>query len=105
MTIASDWCRDLWHPLDITPEEAIDAIYPTVEEINTVITAEHLIDDYALSRNIARYGLKTKTLISLTEEVMPGSGFYWHAYVISIPEKIEQMRQIIRNWKLEKYYD
>lgn len=103
--VASSWCRDLWAPLDITPSEAIDAIYPTVEERNTVITPEHLVDDFALSRNIARYGLKVKTLIDLQKEIIPGANFFWHAYVIGIPEKVKQIKQVISDWKLERYYD
>ncbi len=65
-TIASDWCVELWKPLDdLTFEEAIANISPIVNELNTVITAEHLIDDYALSRNIAKYGLKFNTFTNL----------------------------------------
>jgi hypothetical protein len=119
LTIASEWCRDLWHPLEISPKEAVDAIFPTVMEMNTVITPDHLIDDYALSRNIARYGLKTKTLLRLGEEVIPGSNFYWHAYVLPIEQKVmgfdriipetgamehvPGMIDIINSWKVERY--
>jgi hypothetical protein len=103
LTIASSWCLDLWRPLDMTPEEAIDAIHPTVHERKTVITREHLVDDYALSRNIARFGLKFMPLMALERRLGFGEdcGFYWHAYTIDIPEKVRQMRQVLEEkWKL-----
>src|SRR5271166_6320131 len=60
--IASDWCRDLWAPLDIPLDEAMENIQPTQLELRSgVIDAGHLLDDYTLSRNIARFGLKVVT--------------------------------------------
>jgi len=98
--IASDWCIDLWKPLDISAEEAISNIFPTVNELNTVITREHLIDDYALSRNIARYGLKFNTITKLKDEKLPGSNFYWHLYTDTIEEKTKKMRALLDEWKI-----
>lgn len=88
-TIASDWCLDLWHPLDIPLNEALDNIYPTVNEINTVITTDHLIDDYALSRNIAKYGLKFTTFRDILVNLkIEESNFFWHLYTITLDQKI-----------------
>lgn len=104
-TTASSWCRDLWHPVeDMTPEEAIDNIFPTVMELNTVITPDHLIDDYVLSRNIARYGLKTKTIIELEQSIIPGSEFYWHEYTVDIATKVKLMKDVIARWKVQRFY-
>jgi hypothetical protein len=103
LTIASSWCLDLWRPLDISPEQAIDAIHPTVQELKTVITREHLIDDYALSSNIARFGLKFMALMALEKRLGFGddTGFYWHAYVIDAAEKVKQMKVVLEEkWKL-----
>lgn len=98
-TIASDWCLDLWRPLDdITYEEALENIFPIQEELNTVITREHLIDDYVLSRNIAKYGLHFTTVMQImTDYNIPG-GYLWHQYTITIAEKIKQMHEILQNW-------
>jgi hypothetical protein len=95
MTIASDWCADLWRPLDdLSPDQAIDNISPTVDEYNTVITAEHLIDDYTLSRNIARFGLKFKPLKQIIVDLgMPEANFFWHAYTVSAEDKIKGYEQ------------
>ena len=58
--VNSDWCRDIWEPLDdITYEQAVSNIFPTVDEVKKIgKTKESMIDDYVVSRNIARYGLK-----------------------------------------------
>lgn len=120
-TIASDWCLDLWHPLDIPLHEALDNIYPTVNEINTVITPDHLIDDYTLSRNIARYGLKFTTFREILEaHKMENANFFWHLYTISIDQKINGwdgpgpnnttihfpgMKEVIKSWGLDKFME
>jgi hypothetical protein len=96
LAIASDWCLDLWTPLDITLDEAVRRIRPTVIELQSgVIDAAHLVDDYTLSRNIARYGLKFRTVM----ELVPGNWF-WHAYDIPAEEKLARMveRLSYRSW-------
>jgi hypothetical protein len=101
-TIASDLCIELWKPLDdLTLQEALDRIFPSVNEKNTVITKEHLIDDFTLSRNIAKYGLKFKALLELNKEIgLPGADFFWHAYTIDAKEKVIEMQKIIKLWKI-----
>jgi hypothetical protein len=98
-TMASDWCLDLWRPLDdLTPAEAEQRISPTMgERLSGLIPASHLIDDYTLSRNIARFGLKFTTLIRMCESVgMPhGNFFLWHKYTIPNHQKIQEMLQIL----------
>jgi hypothetical protein len=82
-------------------DEALDAIYPTMEELNTVITVDHLIDDYLLSRNIARFGLKFTTLANVQKRLgLTESNFLWHQYVITAEEKVKQMKEIIEIWKI-----
>ena len=101
-TIASDWCIDLWHPLDIPFEEAVKNIYPTVEELSTVVTRDHLIDDYTLSRNIAKYGLKFTTAIDINKKTgLDGSAFFWHVYTIPIINKVEEMKKILERWNVK----
>jgi hypothetical protein len=101
-TIASDWCIELWKPLDdLTLKEAVANISPIVSELNTIITPEHLIDDYTLSRNIAKYGLKFVTLINLLTRLGRAQDDYlWHKYTISIEEKAVQMKETLRRWGL-----
>jgi len=101
-TIASDWCVELWKPLDdITLEEAVANISPIVSELNTIITPEHLIDDYTLSRNIAKYGLKFTTFIDLLNKLgQPGGDYLWHQYTISTEEKVIRMKETLKRWGL-----
>jgi len=105
-TIASSWCRDLWTPLDITLEQAVENIYPTVDELLTVVERSHLIDDYTLSRNIARFGLKTKCLLDLQKEVGLASGdFYDHLYTLPIDKKVEHMKEVLKRWRVEQFME
>jgi len=97
--IASDWCLDLWKPLDIPLEQALDNIYPIPNELACGIDRDHLIDDYTLSRNIAKYGLQFKTIIDLSKEVgLPAANFFYHEYTIPIDEKAISIRKVIKTW-------
>jgi len=103
-TIASDWCLDLWRPLDdLTPAEAYENIYITIEEHNSgQCKTEHLIDDYALSRNISKFGLKATTVMDIcgnlgwrTPDGRGISPFLWHLYTIPIEEKLSRMLKVL----------
>ncbi len=94
-TVGSDWCLDLWHPLDISAEEAIRNIHVTIDEENSgLCKPEHLIDDYALSRNIARYGLKVTTIAELIERfrLLP---YLWHKYSIPNDQKLREILAVL----------
>lgn len=101
-TIASDWCIELWKPLeDLTFEEALRNIHPIVNELNTIVTASHLIDDYTLSRNIAMYGLKFTNAITIMRNLgFEKPGFFWHEYTIPIEEKVVKMKQVLKEWRI-----
>jgi len=102
IAIASDWCLDFWRPLDIGPEEAIAKIYPIVEELRGGCLADHLVDDYAMSRNIARYGLKFKGVLDIQKEIgWTGEwGGFMHLYNISEAEKVEKIMEELDKWKI-----
>lgn len=123
-TVASHWCLDLWRPLeDLSIEEAIANIRPTVAELSRfdyerdesgkpiqepdgafrmvqkqVITAEHLLDDYVLSRNIAKHGLHFKTFSQLQREIGDPGSYTWHAYWLTTEQKVKAMKNILRMW-------
>jgi Aspartate ammonia-lyase len=101
-TIASNWCLDLWRPIDdMSLTQVLENIYPTVEELNTVITTDHLIDDYALSRNIARFGLKFQTTGDILQKIgLKDAVFFWHAYTVTAEEKVRQMQEVLERWKI-----
>ena len=101
-TAAGGWCLDLWKPLDdLTLEEAVANIYPTVHERNFGITAEHLIDDYVLSRNIARYGLKFRHFEDLQTDAKTSGTYFFHNYLRTEEQKIDEIKSFIKAWELE----
>jgi len=100
--VASDWCSDLWHPLTIPFKEAVINIFPTVCELTSVVKREHLIDDYLLSWNIARYGLK-HTLIQkkLMDVGFDTRAYLYHEYTKPIEEKRVFMEKMLQNWRIK----
>lgn len=119
ISFVSDWCLDYWHPLDdITFEEAVKCIHPTHEELSTVIKPSHLIDDWLVSRNIARYGLKHVLIPELCEtfkapmfmqsrvllpgQTQPGLVPMWfHEYRMPAEQKVPRMQQKLREWGID----
>lgn len=103
-TLASHLCIDLWKPIDdLTPEEAISRIQPTTDEAGSgVINPSHLIDDFALSRNIAKYGLKFVALRKLLEQFgyESGGNFFYHHYLYPPEVKVLEMKKVLKEWGL-----
>lgn len=126
---ASSWCRDLWRPLDdMTFPDALANIRTTVQERNPelaareallqgrlnrqnpkweddaqyiVVPPEHLVSDYALSRNIARFGLKFTTLLDLQKQLgLNDANFFHHEYTVDLETKTKHIRQRIKDWGL-----
>ena len=97
--VASRQCLDLWRPLEISPARAIERIHPTVSELAAGITPEHLVDDFALSNNIARFGLKFTTLMQLWRDhglVQPD--LFHHDYTYPAEQKAERMKETMKRW-------
>ena len=120
--VASRWCRDLWMPPEpgLTQAEIVSRITPTVREIcgddkqddegkpdgywPPVVTAQHLISDYLVSRNIARYGLKFTTLIDVQKAIgLESAAFFFHEYTVPVDVKVSHLRQTLKRWRLEQY--
>ena len=100
--IASDWCLDIYKPLDdITLEEAYENIYPTVSEVNAGIEPWRLIEDYVFSRNIAKYGLKFVSIAELLSKFnFDGLNLFMHQYAIPTEEKVVRIRTQMKEWNL-----
>lgn len=101
-TMGSDWCIELWHPSDdLTPQELMDRCHATVaEELSGVIDSYHLIDDFLVGRNIARFGLKFKCLNDIVKEKYTDSWFFWHQYTLTPENKVIEMKKVLQMWKL-----
>jgi len=109
LAVASSWCLDLWRPLDdLTPEQAVANITPTAEESRppepgepkVVVSAAHLVSDYALSRNIARFGLKFTTLGKLWQSHGMTPDFFSHTYTTTHAEKVRLLTETLKRWRL-----
>lgn len=102
LAIASDWCLELWKPLeDLTYAEALKRIHPIIPEVRAGIVPSHLIDDFTVSRNIAQYGLKFKTVRDLLKEIdLPEADFFHHEYLITTAEKVANIKNILAHWKV-----
>jgi hypothetical protein len=101
--VASDWCIELWKPLDdLSLEEAKQNIFPTAKELNCgIVDPAHLLDDYTLSRNIAKYGLKFTTFMDLQMKHLKGMGdFLWHIYTVPNQQKLVEMQKVLNAWGL-----
>ena len=60
----------------------------------------HLIDDYTLSRNIARYGLKFDTLINLQQTIGDTGDYLWHIYTDPEDVKLTKILEVMQRWNL-----
>lgn len=99
-TVASSLCIDLWKPLDdLTLEEAIKNIYPTIAERNMNVTKEHLLDDYTVSRNIAKYGLKYTSFVDILEKYGNPGEFLFHEYLYTTEEKVANLQKVLAFWR------
>jgi len=106
--MASDWCLDLWRPPDdLTLEEATARISLTIEErLKGQMEPSHLIDDFLLSRNVARFGLKFTTVGDIIDNLR-GNGhprglnnpYLWHQYNMPAREKAQKMLAILSTLK------
>jgi hypothetical protein len=101
-TIASDWCIELWKPLDdLTLEEAVANIYPTMLELSSgVIAPSHLIDDYTLSRNIAKHGFHFERIIDMEKRIGGGGNYLHHEYLIPVEAKVKKLKEVLVKWEL-----
>ena len=102
-TVASKYCIDLWHPMDdMSLVEAYERIHPTLLEKNMGVTPAHLLDDFVVSRNIAKFGLKYKTFLSLLEENNNPGEFLFHEYTYTLEEKLKMINEVFNTWRYHK---
>jgi len=70
-------------------------------EAKAVISAAHLVSDFALSRNIARFGLKFTTLGQLWPKLgMPTANFFHHEYTSTLTARVAHLAATLERWKL-----
>jgi len=90
--ICSDWTADLWTPPDNFAAAVENITLQWNEARSGHCPQAHLIDDYQLSENVARFGLKVKTLVSICDEMKHPYYYFTHIYNVDPYEKIKIMR-------------
>lgn len=100
MTFASSLCREMWEPItDLTLLEILSRFHPWHNEELIGYTREFLIDDYLISRNIAKYHLKYKSLRDfLREQNMNDYDFIYHQFGLPKEKKIKEIKSRLAAW-------
>jgi hypothetical protein len=80
--IAHKTCHDIWTPLDMTPEEACSKI-----KIDRMI-----VDEYCISRNLARFGLK------LTAPLDPQKDYNRFLHLGTYGQDKDKILDVARDW-------
>lgn len=98
-TVASNWCLDLWRPLDdLSFLDAMARIAPRDFELKAGVVAHGLIDDFVLARNIAKYGLKVDTFVEMQKRLNAGGQaqdpdyFFYHNHLAPIEVRAAEIR-------------
>ena len=100
-TVGSAWTLDLWREQDdLTYQEMLSRIHPTQNEVRLGIGPERLIDDYILSRNIARFGLKFTTLMAIVKGWPFPYDYFRHDYDLTREEKVAKLKAGLVEWHL-----
>lgn len=111
-TLTSDWTRDFWNPpLDISPEVAMSRCTPKVFEWRErQLFHEHVVIDYLISRNVARYGIKIKPIQSVFSDalargycsLLPVDDYIMHNASLQNHHKLAHIRNVLQNyWKID----
>jgi hypothetical protein len=111
-TLTSNWTRDFWNPpLDLTPQEAMSRCTPKVFEWRErQLFHDHVVIDYLISRNVARFGIKVKPLQKVFEaalaqnycSLLPVEDYIMHNGSFPNDKKLAHMKNVLQNyWKLD----
>ena len=95
----------LWQPLELSKEEIEASINLTNFEKKTIeLEPGHLSDDYALSRNIAKYKLNhmvyNEILVKYPLHLSVNGEWWYHDYSSKSSKKIETIQNKIKEWNL-----
>jgi hypothetical protein len=108
-TITSDWCRDFWKlPKDIDLDTALDSTTPLLHEWDgRKVNNTHIVFDYLISRNIAKYGLKVKSFQELFKELENNfsigviEDYICHNSWLPLEHKRQHLKNVVGNyWKI-----
>ena len=102
--VFSNWCTDYYQPPDPMTKAHIDELAGNIqltvaEAASGVMKPSHLIDDYIVSQNIARYGLKHVLVSELGARWGQNPGpMFFHQYLPDVDQKVVLMKQTLQQW-------
>lgn len=97
-TVFSDLTLDLYNPdIGMSKDEIIEHCFPTLEE-KRVFDRTHLVDDYIIATNVAKYGLKYKNWKQLQDEKGVSGFFFFHQYLCSKEQKVIDLKKVADEW-------
>jgi hypothetical protein len=86
--VASRICHDLWTPLDMPLEVAVTKVYK----------ARDILDEYCVSRNLARYGLKFTAFLDPAKDY--DKAYHLGAFGRDKNQMLDEAKEWYRkNWK------
>lgn len=100
MMFASKLCREMWEPItDLTLPEILGRFHPWHHEELIGYTREFLIDDYLISRNVAKYHLKYRSIREIfAEKGLHDYDFLYHQFGYPKERKIKEIKEWLRVW-------
>jgi hypothetical protein len=100
--VAPKLCLELYAPMtDMTPEETYRQIFPLVGEQKAGYEPWRLVEDYVMSYNIAKYGLRFKTFKDMAiDNNLKDSDLLRHFYAMPVEEKIIRLTDAAKQWSL-----
>lgn len=81
--------KEVWEP----PVDANYCYSQITKKNYEKFPKEHLIDDYQLTINIARYGLHVFRVSDLLAKLQLKQNWIWHNYLLPLEGKIEQIKK------------
>lgn len=100
-TAASDWCADIWDlPTDLSLPEVLARITPSANDVKNGARREHLVDEYLVTRNTAKYGIKVTTFIEMCLALGRQPTFFSHAYGMPDDQKVAFLKGALARWGL-----
>jgi hypothetical protein len=112
VTVTSDWTRDFWKPPeDLTPEEAMSKCTPKVMEWRErQLYNDHIVLDYIVSRNVAKFGLNVLSIQDLFDALVKKrychvdyiDGYIMHNASLQNHNKIKHIETYLnKHWKID----
>lgn len=96
-------CRNYWlwpDPSELSYEEIVSRIFPTLAERKVGIQPKHLADDFVTSRNVAKFGFKFMTVWDIQKKLGRNDNFIVHSHLQTREQKVQTIDDTLVRWGL-----